>query len=113
MKEIETADTLYGGRNPDARAALAYALGASGKREKASSIARELEALHRANRCPAYVVAEAYGGFDDDAAARWLRRAADERDPLLQYINVDPELDHIRNTPLGVEILHKIGLPAG
>ncbi|PYQ57571.1 MAG: hypothetical protein DMF58_17995 [Acidobacteria bacterium] len=87
LKEIETADTLYGGRNPDARAALAYALGASGKREKASSIARELEALHRANRCPAYVVAEAYGGFDDDAAARWLRRAADERDPLLQYIN--------------------------
>src|SRR5207253_10904703 len=112
-KEYLPSDTHDCGRKPADPAELANEHDASGKREKASSIAREIETLHRANRCPAYVVAEAYGGFDDDAAARWLRHAADERDPLLQYINVDPELDHIRNTPLGVEILHKIGLPAG
>jgi len=111
LHELETADSLNGGRNPEARAALAYAVGVSSDKEKARSIAAELEALHRANQCPALIVAVAYGGLDNAVAARWLRRALAEHDSNLAEINITPELDDIRKTPIGAEIIQKMGLP--
>ncbi len=113
LEELTKADDLFHGRSADARAPLAYALGASGDRKKAESIALELEARYRANQCPPFYVAVAYAGFDEKSAVRWVRRALAEHDSYLPFLNMAPEMEHIRQSPAGVEAVHKMGLPAG
>ena len=112
LRELEIADSLNAGRNPELRAALAYAVAANGDVEKARSIAGQLQSLHRINQCPALIVAVAYAGFDNVLATRWLRRALAEHDAYLAELNLTPELDAIRKTPIGAEIDRKMGLSA-
>src|SRR5207253_2613893 len=111
LQELIRADGLFHGRSADASAPLAYAFAVTGNRAKAQSIASELEARVRARRCPPFYVAIAYAGFDEPAAVRWLRRAINQRDAFLRFLNVAPELDHIMNSPAGAEVLRAVGLP--
>jgi eukaryotic-like serine/threonine-protein kinase len=107
LQELIKADDGFHQTYGDARAALAYALGATGRRAKAESIAHQLAAR---NAAPVFV-AVAYAGFDEAAAVRWLQRGVAEHDGNCVVIDFLPELAHIRQAPAVQELLRKMGLP--
>ena len=48
---------------------------------------------------------------DSDKALQWLSRAAEEREFLLPFLNVDPYYDPLREDPRFKEVLSHLGLP--
>jgi hypothetical protein len=47
----------------------------------------------------------------NDKALQWLSRAAEEREFMLPFINVDPYYDPLREDPQFKEVLSHLGLP--
>jgi hypothetical protein len=45
-----------------------------------------------------------------DAAFRWLERAADDREPLVIYLAVDPLYEPLRADPRFAALLRRLGL---
>src|SRR5947199_4411948 len=85
------------------------------RRERpAEAIERELDKRAPAGRVLALSRAEvawALGRTDD--AFRWLERAADEREPRVIYLGVDPLYEPLRADPRFVALLRRLGLKTG
>lgn len=88
----------------------AYALARAGSRDQALQI---LERLKRSGEfIPPTALAVLYTGLDEkQKAMQSLLNAYKERDPLLQYIGVESQLNSLRDDGRFQDLLAKIGLP--
>ena len=87
-----------------------HTLAQAGRREEAR---RRLDAVERSTSfVPPSSLAIAYAGLDEkDRAFDFLQRGFTARDPLLQYIVVEPFLDRISDDPRFGAIVAGMGLP--
>jgi DNA-binding winged helix-turn-helix (wHTH) protein/TolB-like protein/Tfp pilus assembly protein PilF len=111
VAELERADTLAKG-NSRTISLLGYAYGLWGKRDEAVKKLDELKELSGRKYVTPWETAIIYTGLGDkDQAFDWLRRACDEREPLLVYINVWPIVESLRTDPRFASLLRCVGLP--
>jgi serine/threonine protein kinase/Tfp pilus assembly protein PilF len=94
------------------RAGLAYAFAASGNREEALSILKEIKERSLEQNVDPVIFAEIYVGLGEiDKAFEALERAYQQRSPIMvDYIYLDPLFDGIRSDPRFTTLLKKIGL---
>jgi len=109
VAELETGSRISG----DPYGHLAYAYAASGRRDRALQVVREITERSRREYVQPYGRAVAYVGLDDKTQAlTWLERAADARDPVLTwFLLTDPLLDPVRSDPRFKRLLTRMGLP--
>ncbi len=83
--------------NTQAIALEAYANARRGKRREAEAALAELLRLSKDRYVSPYHVAIACNGLNDQAGAvAWLERAFDERDPMMVFLNVEPQWRSLR-----------------
>lgn len=83
-----------------ARSALGFALARAGDEEEARAILGRLEAPSPGEFVSPFEAAFVRLGLgDDDAALAGFERAAASRTPLVIWLGVQPETDHLRGTP--------------
>jgi hypothetical protein len=82
------------------RAHLGYGFAMAGERERAMSIARELEAEGRGRYVAPYHMALIAAGLGDTAeAVRWLTRVFDDGSGWMSFLPVQPEFATVRQAP--------------
>jgi TolB-like protein/DNA-binding winged helix-turn-helix (wHTH) protein/tetratricopeptide (TPR) repeat protein len=82
------------------RAHLAYGYAVSGDRQRAESIAKELEEESGARYVAPYHLALIAAGLGDTArAARWLTQAHRDRSGWMMFLPVEPEFEKVRQAP--------------
>lgn len=109
VQEIETAVRLAD-QSTETLAALAMAFGASGRGDKAHSIANELEAGQGKRYVLPYNFAKIYAASgDDEKAFAWLETAYDDGSPDLIELNSEPIFDHIRNDSRFSDLMRRVG----
>jgi serine/threonine-protein kinase len=92
---------------------LSYVRGVTGDREGALQVLAELKTLSARRYIPAYALATAYASLAmNDAAFQQLDLAVTERSPYLDYMNLEPTMDLLRQDPRFDAILHRIHLRA-
>jgi TolB-like protein len=95
-------------------AGLGHAFALSGRTKEAHAVLDRLLEMSRTRYVPAYDVAVVYMGLGEKARAfEWLNKAYEERSGFLVYIKCDRRFDGLRSDPRFVDLLGKIGLPAG
>src|SRR5439155_5321223 len=78
--------------------------------EKARDALRKFEARSETAYVPAPVFAHIYSVLGNkEEAFRWLRRAREERSPMLAYLNVARDYDNIRADPRFAALLRDVG----
>lgn len=93
---------------------LTYAYAQGGKRKEALEAFAKLDQLSRKRYVAPYWMALAWTGLGDhDKAMNFLNEAYRIRSSNLASIQSDPLFDPMRSDPRFLELLHKIGLPAG
>ncbi|HUP51835.1 MAG TPA: tetratricopeptide repeat protein [Longimicrobiales bacterium] len=92
------------------QAPLAAGLAASGRAEAARRMLTELEREFRGPPPYPFQIAIAYGYLSDlDRAFQWLDRAADDREPYLDFVEIEPAFDPLRGDRRFQAILRKTG----
>ncbi|MDF2774958.1 MAG: protein kinase, partial [Geminicoccaceae bacterium] len=92
-------------------AQLAYAFAATGDRETAERIVRDLVTSSRTRYVPPLHVAMAYAGLGQvDTALDWLEKAYEERASFISGINVTPAFKPLHGSPRWRQLVAKIGL---
>jgi TolB-like protein/Tfp pilus assembly protein PilF len=88
----------------------AYALARSGRRDEA---ARLFERIRETQEFvpPSTLAIASLGLRQREDALRFLQSAYEQRDPLLQYLFVEPHFDDLRNHPAFLALAAAIGLP--
>jgi len=96
-----------------AKASLAYAYAAQGKRDEAKKILKELKELLSQRQASPYHIAIIYSGLDDkDQTFAWLEEAYRERSrTLASGLKVNPTWNGIRSDRRFSDLLRRIGLP--
>ena len=111
VEEFKHATTLQPD-DPYAQGFLGWALGLAGQRKEATSILHELEDRRPKQYCsgssPALV---SLGLGDHRQALSWLETAAEERDPMLAFINVYYLYDPLRADPRFQALLRRMHFP--
>jgi serine/threonine protein kinase/tetratricopeptide (TPR) repeat protein len=88
----------------------AYALAQSGHRQQARQILRRLQQSHEF--VPATTLAIAFAGLGEkERAIQLLQNSLASRDPLLQYILVEPHFDLLKDDPRFRDLAAQVGLP--
>ena len=99
--------------DPYAQGYLGWALGLARQRKDATRILHELEERRLRQYCsgssPALV---SLGLGDHRQALSWLETAAEERDPMLAFINVLYVYDPLRSDPRFHALLRRMNFPA-
>jgi TolB-like protein/Tfp pilus assembly protein PilF len=96
--------------NPLALAALGHAYAAIGD-SRAHTMSKRLRERSRRRFVPSYQLAIVHAGLDERAEAiRCLEQAADERDPRLVWLNVEPRLEALRDASGFRAVVRRIGL---
>ena len=100
-----------GGRSVNHLAALAYACGRSGNREKAEALLQELT-RHAAQTyvSPMWIALIHLGLSDLESVFDWMDRAFDERDGSLILITAAVEFDSVREDARFRSLLERMGL---
>ena len=100
-----------GGRSVNHIAALGYAYGRSGDRDKAEELLRELT-LHSAQTyvSPMWIALIHLGLSDLESLFHWMDRAFDERDGSLILITAAVEFDPVREDTRFKALLERMGL---
>jgi hypothetical protein len=92
-------------------AALGYAFGRSGNRDRAHAHLQELVARGAHSHVSSMWIALIHLGLEDlDSVFRWLDRAYDERDGSLILIAAAREFDPVREDPRFKSLLARMGL---
>ncbi len=108
--EFEKALAIAG-EDLETLASQAYFYGLSGKPDEATHMLEELADLSCHQYVPAYFFARIFIGLGDkDRAFKFLDMAYEERYGLLAYMNVEPELDSLRDDPRFAELARRVGL---
>jgi eukaryotic-like serine/threonine-protein kinase len=98
------------GRNPDILAQVGQTYGLQGSSREARAILDELNTSAKARYVPAFDRALIYAGLGDrDQAFDWLQRAYDERYSLLVLLQVDPDLNPLRDDPRFEALVRRVG----
>jgi tetratricopeptide (TPR) repeat protein len=109
---ISTLETLHQIRPLHAAAALGYAYGKVGNREKANDILRELAAA--TDPVPPHESALVYLGLGDrDEVFRLLNQSLEQRFAAMAFLNADSLYDELHNDPRFDELIQRVGLPVG
>jgi DNA-binding winged helix-turn-helix (wHTH) protein/tetratricopeptide (TPR) repeat protein len=114
----EATDALRQGvtlshRRPFALASLTYALGASGERQEAEDLLRELIASAGRRYTSPYYIALACSGLERYAdAMHWLRAAHAERANQLVISSFEPMLDPLRSRAEFADLMASVGFAA-
>ena len=88
-------------------ASLARLHGLRGETAEAEVLLSALETAD--DYVPAYEIAKAYLGLGRlDKVAAWLERAINERSHSMVFLQVDPQLEAFRNTPLFAELTERV-----
>lgn len=96
IRELQTAVALSG-ESTLALGMLGHGLAASGRREDALAVLRELEKRAETRYVPSYWIAAVHNGLGDrDKTLYWLRKAFEERSSWLVWANVEPRFDWLR-----------------
>jgi tetratricopeptide (TPR) repeat protein len=85
-------------RDPMLMAWLAHAHAAAGRHHVGRDLVQRLAALKDVRHVPAYHLAIAHAGLDDvDAAFAALHQAAEDADPALAFVMVEPRFEPLRS----------------
>jgi TolB-like protein/DNA-binding winged helix-turn-helix (wHTH) protein len=107
MAKLEQTVKLSRGGFADADLAHTYAV--AGRRQDAEAILQRLLKQRQTAYFSPYKIAAVYAGLGDRAQVlRWLNIAADEEDPWLNRINIDPVFQEYRARPEMVQIHQKM-----
>ena len=91
-------------------ACLAHARAVSGNRGTALDLLARLQDLGRDRYVSPYYVATIHAGLGDgDAARAALKRAGEDRDPMLAYLYVDPRMAGLTEAARAVEVTSALG----
>jgi len=110
---VRTLEAAANGTGGDAVALawLVHARASLGERASAAGLLTKLERMARQHYVPPLHIALAYVGLGDaDAAFAALDRAADDRDPVLPTIDVDPRFTALRDDARYGELVVRLGL---
>lgn len=98
-------------KDPSGKSFLAYAYGRAGNSAQALAEIRELEQRSTGTLVPAYDLAIAYAGLDDQATVlQWLERSYEQRDGHLVNLKVHPAFDRLHTNPEFHKFLRRMGL---
>ncbi|MDX1503524.1 MAG: tetratricopeptide repeat protein, partial [Thermoanaerobaculia bacterium] len=101
------------GRAPTFLPWLALVLARAGRADEAAAVAAELEQRARSEYVsPLFHAAAELAAGRSEAARAWFERAADERDPYLLCIGVEPLAAAARDQPWFPELARRVGLGA-
>jgi serine/threonine protein kinase/Tfp pilus assembly protein PilF len=90
---------------------LGYAYAASGQRDAADKIMRELQMRLQQSWADPYYVALIYYGLNDlEQFFAWLEKSYEERSVWMIWLNVDPLFDRLHMDPRFQRVLRRIGL---
>jgi serine/threonine protein kinase/tetratricopeptide (TPR) repeat protein len=91
---------------------LGYAYGRVGQSVEARRVLNDLNGLAAKGRFgSAFSIARIHAALGEkDQAFEWLRKAGDERDPLVIWLKVDPTMDNLRSDPRFGDLLKHVGL---
>ena len=93
------------------QAMLGYSLARSGAQGEARAILQDLGGDDGGRYISSYFVAALCVGLEEtDLAFDWLRRACEDRNNFLVFLNADPIFDPLRGDPRFSEILATVGL---
>jgi TolB-like protein len=96
---------------PVTKIGLAYASACAGERERASRYLKEATTAKGLGYTSPYQLAIGYAFLDDkEAAIRYLRKSADDREGQIHYLKYDPVFDGIRSDPRYIELERMVGL---
>lgn len=98
-----------GPSNTQAIALEVYANARRGKHTEAKTALAELLRLSKDRYVSPYHLAIACNGLNDPAeAVGWLERGFDERDPMMVFLNVEPQWRRLRGEPRVVALLKRM-----
>ncbi|UCH63889.1 MAG: tetratricopeptide repeat protein, partial [Fidelibacterota bacterium] len=98
--------------NPITIAFLAYAYGASGRRDEALNLLDSLLALSTQLWLDPIIVAFAYMGIgENDQSLEWLEKGYKERSPMLVHLRLFPPADHLRADHRFQDLMRRMNYP--
>lgn len=105
--ELSEADT-------DTMAGLAHAYVASGKRNEAEQILRELQARSKTDYVSPYMIGVIYAGLGNkDKAFEFLEKAYKEKSPDVAYfLKADQRIDSLRSDLRYIDLLRRMNFPS-
>jgi tetratricopeptide (TPR) repeat protein len=97
--------------NGEVLASMAHVYAASGRRDEAQRISRQLDALSTRQHVDPYFMALVRLALgEQDQAFRLLEQAIEERSIMLLWFKVEPRLDVIRSDPRYRDLVRRVGL---
>lgn len=91
---------------------LAHAYSRAGNRQESLRHARELQEFSKTKYVSPYDSARVHLGLGEkDQAFAFLEKAFQERNSLLIYLKLEPELDPLRSDARFADLLRRVGLP--
>jgi TolB-like protein/Tfp pilus assembly protein PilF len=110
LDEYTAAARLLGSW-PVTMAAIGHLNAASGRREEARRVLKDLEELSRREYVTPYGVALVHAGLGDtDLAFEWLDRAVADRSNWLVWLKLDPRFAGLHGQPRFNSLLRRVGL---
>jgi TolB-like protein/DNA-binding winged helix-turn-helix (wHTH) protein/Tfp pilus assembly protein PilF len=110
VREFTKAAQLFG-EDPGTSPWVGYAYGLSGRRQEALQVLKRLNSTARHRPVWAYGEAIIYVGLSDKKQTfKWLEKAYEQHDWILNGVNVEPVFDSLRSDPRFQDLVHRIGL---
>jgi serine/threonine-protein kinase len=111
ISELRRAVTLSDG-SPLSLGELGYAYALSGEKSEARAVLYHLRHMPKGTYVPSYAIAVVHAGLGEKSEALvWLRRAYDDHDIELLWLQNDPMLDSLRSDARFQDLLRSIGFP--
>jgi len=111
--EIKKAKDLYEGWHPWIESTIGFAYAGMGRTEEAQHVLNDLLERSKQRYVPPTTISRFYTTLGEiDQTFDWLKRALEERDPVLVYLGVasDSLPDSFRSDPRFIELMEKTGL---
>ena len=90
---------------------LSYVYSVSGDKNKAKKILKDLEKRLANEYVSPYSMVLAYLGLGDtEKVFEWLEELYEDRGYFLAWLNIVPELAHLRSEPRFIDLLRRVGL---
>jgi serine/threonine protein kinase/tetratricopeptide (TPR) repeat protein len=111
IAEFQKAVALSGGFG-DPLAGLGSAYAGAGQRREAMKVLDQMLKLSAKTYIPPYTFAEVYTALGDkEQAFGWLEKSYLDRNLLLSWLLVNPEMDPLRSDPRFADLLRRLRLP--